>query len=354
MAKRKSFNNSSLFNKGDFTKYLTLAVITASVVIGVSLVKKNQNIEERAAVPGGIADISIEPISGNFQPGSPIVSTIKFSSAGTPISGVAARLIYKYDGDYSNLNIQEIKINPNLTSSGEWVCPTQTAHIASDSLSVDIACANISSVGFIANNTELVDITVSVENNIQDPKILTIFFDPSLSVITAKSNNQDILAIPTTTAVYNIENNTTVNNPGNKECVIKMYPASTNLPYGSELSVKAEVNGSKVTSIAFNSSNPDYVSITPELDKKFPYQTTIKPSKFFTEGVVYVTAKAYLGSNELCSGTTVVTRMPVYPTLPPRFTPTPTKTLYYSSPTGTQRPTSTPTIFRISPTVIPQ
>lgn len=69
---------------------------------------------------------------------------------------------------------------------------------------IDIACANTSASGFVANtDTLLANFDLKVERT---PEIspLVLRFDPALSVITRKSDNQDILLIPASTGSYSV------------------------------------------------------------------------------------------------------------------------------------------------------
>lgn len=298
--------------------------IAASIFAGLALVKRNQNIKEKAAVVGGTATVWIDPTEGSYKTGDTITSSIYFSTASTPISGIAVRLIYLYSGNTSDYTIKDIKLNSSLIDSGDWVCPTQTSFLMGGNLIVDIACANISSAGYIGNNDLLGTISLNVNSSPSSTSsnTLSVYFDAALSVITRKSDNQDILALPTTSAIYSIGNFLSPTPTGKRDCSISLYPASLFLPVGQSTILKANVIGKKVTSVKFSSSQPNIVSVSPLSDSRPPYETTIKSLAYTGEGPVIITATAYLGSNKLCQGFSVVkigaptSLTPTYPIKP--------------------------------------
>ena len=175
---------------------LIIVVAIGGFVAGLFLLRERQQITEEAAVPGGQAEVSVDPSTGNFDIGDSITAGVSFNPANIAISGVAVRLTYPFAGATPEVTVESIEVNPTLLSSGAWTCPTQNATQQGSNVIIDIACANTSASGFVANtNTLLANISLSVEREpATEPFVLR--FDPALSVITRKSDNQDILLIP--------------------------------------------------------------------------------------------------------------------------------------------------------------
>ncbi len=183
---------------------LIIVVAVGGFVAGLYLLRQKQNIEEEAAVPGGQAEVSISPSSGNFDIGQTIDASVSFNPANIPISGVAVRITYPFTGSTPEVSVSSIQISTALTSTGDWTCPTQTNSAQSGNVVIDIACANTSANGFTANtDTLLANVKLQV-NKQPASQPLVLRFDSALSVITRKSDNQDILLIPTSTGSYTV------------------------------------------------------------------------------------------------------------------------------------------------------
>jgi hypothetical protein len=159
---------------------------------------------EEAAVPTGTAEVSITPETGNFEVGDTINTSVYFNPANNVISGVAVRITYPFSGATPEVSVQSIQVNQTLLSSGDWTCPTQAHKEEGINEVIDIACGNTSAAGFTANtDTLLANITLRVD---RAPAVspLVLRFDHVKSVITRKSDNQDVLLIPTSSGSYTI------------------------------------------------------------------------------------------------------------------------------------------------------
>lgn len=184
---------------------LIIVVAIGGFVAGLQLLKQRQELREEASVPGGKTEVSIFPNEGDYKPGDSIESSVFFNTANIAISGVAVRLTYPYSGATPEMTVDKIEVNSSLLSTGDWTCPTQTSSEEGGNVLVDIACANTSATGFTStSNVLLAKVTFKVE---RAPAInpIVVRFDPAMSVITRKSNSQDILLIPASTGSYNIE-----------------------------------------------------------------------------------------------------------------------------------------------------
>ncbi|OGM13141.1 hypothetical protein A3A76_01205 [Candidatus Woesebacteria bacterium RIFCSPLOWO2_01_FULL_39_23] len=190
---------------------LSVLVLIGGIIAGVVLVKQRQDLIKKAAVPGGQAKVSLFPTSGTFNVGDTLPVSVYFNTSTVSISGVIVRLRYPYSGASPEVTASNIVINSIIEGSGDWNCPTKSVSAEGGNVIIDIACANISAQGY-SNNTDTLlatfDLTVG---KVPASNPLEIQFDPSQSIITQKSNGQDILNIPdpeTGKGVYSISGGT--------------------------------------------------------------------------------------------------------------------------------------------------
>ncbi len=140
--------------------------------------------------------------------GDTIKTSIYFQTANIAVSGVAVRLTYPFSGISPEVSVAGITVNSTFLSSGNWTCPTQNSSLQDGEVLIDIACANISALGFSTNtNTLLATVDLKVDKA-PATSPMVVRFDPSLSIITRKSDNQDILLIPTSVGSYTISGGT--------------------------------------------------------------------------------------------------------------------------------------------------
>lgn len=185
---------------------LIIIVAVGGFVAGLYLLGGNQEIREEAAIPTGQAEVSISPETGNFNVGDSIKMSIYFNPANIPINGVAVRLSYPYNGSSPEVSTSEtdIEINPTIENNQDWTCPTKEVKEENNFVIINIGCGNTSSDGYVANSdTLLANVTLHV-NSAPSVSPLIVQFDNAASVITRKSDNQDILLIPTSTGSYTI------------------------------------------------------------------------------------------------------------------------------------------------------
>lgn len=183
---------------------LIIVVAVGGFVAGLVLLRERQELREEAAVPTGQAQVSISPESGNFDVGDNIQTSVFFNTANIAVSGVAVRLSYPFSGSTPEVSVSSIQVNQTLTGSGNWTCPTQNSNLQGGNVIIDIACANTSAAGFSSNtNTLLANVTLKVDRT-PSASPFVIRFDPALSVITRKTDNQDILLIPASNGSYTV------------------------------------------------------------------------------------------------------------------------------------------------------
>lgn len=183
---------------------VVIIVAVAGFVAGLMLLRERQNINEKAAVPGGQATVTLSPASGSYKVGDTIKASIYFQTANIAVSGVAVRLSYPFSGISPEVSVEGITVNSTFLSSGNWTCPTQNSSLQGGNVIIDIACANTSALGFSTNTNTLLGTVDLKVNKAPAASPLVVRFDPTLSIITRKSDNQDILLIPTSVGSYTI------------------------------------------------------------------------------------------------------------------------------------------------------
>lgn len=186
--------------------FLIIAVAIGGFVTGIYLLQERQDIGEEAAVPDGDATVKFKPETGNYKVGDTISAGVYFNTAGIPISAIAVKILYPFTGSTPEVSVGSIVINSNLLSTGQWTCPVQNHKIEGSNVVVEIACGlQASSTGYTTNvDTLLANVSLKV-NSAPSVSPLVVRFDPTESVITRRSDNRDILLIPSSEGTYYIE-----------------------------------------------------------------------------------------------------------------------------------------------------
>src|SRR4029079_12204397 len=110
---------------------------------------------------------------------------------------------FPFSGSTPEVSVTGIRVNSALLSNGNWTCPTQNASQQGGNVVIDIACVNTSAAGF-TSTTDTLLANVDLKINKAPLALLEVKFDPALSVVTRKTDNQDILLIPSSTGSYTI------------------------------------------------------------------------------------------------------------------------------------------------------
>jgi hypothetical protein len=186
---------------------LGILILIGGVVAGVRLIQQRQELIKQAAVPGGQAKVSLFPTSGMFNVGDTFPVSVYFNTSGVFISGITIRLTYPYSGVNPEVTSSNISINPIIERSADWNCPTKLVSAEGGNVIIDIACANIGASGYSNNADTLLATFDMAVGRVPSVNPLILRFDTSQSIITQKSNGQDILNIPdpeTARGVYTI------------------------------------------------------------------------------------------------------------------------------------------------------
>lgn len=185
---------------------LILFLLTAAIVSGVTLVKQRQELREKAAVPTGKATVILSPKTATHPVGESFSVQVKFNTSNIAIAAIAIRLTYSFSGRAPILQIEnnQILIGDEIVSSPDWTCPIRTVTPQAGIVNVDIGCVNTNIAGFSTTADTLLASFNLVASKIPSPNPVLFQFDPTKTVITRKSDYQDILATPTSTGTYTI------------------------------------------------------------------------------------------------------------------------------------------------------
>ena len=190
-------------NKGKLILLTVISLIIAvSIPVGVYIVSQQQDIRKEASVPAGQTTVTLSPQTANKTVGEAFPVTISFNTSGLAIQAVAVRLMYPYSGDLPEVLTSNLQISPVLQTTGDWTCPVKNVTPENGKVNIDVTCVNTSVAGFSSStNIQLATFNLTANSlPASNPVVLT--FDAAKSIITRKSNGEDVLLIPTSTASY--------------------------------------------------------------------------------------------------------------------------------------------------------
>lgn len=180
---------------------LIVLIGLAGIGVGVYLVQQQQDIRDEAAVPGGISEVFVTPSTKTAQAGDTFPVDISFSTGGETISAIAIQLQYSYTGAQPPVEVTDIAVNSDLTSTSEWSFPVKKIEDLGGQIQIRIAAINLSTTGY-SSSTDTKVATLNLKANA--PGTITMEFDPQESKITQKTTAEDILLIPVSTGVYTV------------------------------------------------------------------------------------------------------------------------------------------------------
>lgn len=211
---------------------IVILIVVVSIPVAVYLIRQRQEIREKAAVPTGQATVSLSPTSATYDVGQSFNVGVSFNTANIAISAVAVRLTYPYSGTTPEITASNIQINPSLLATGSWSCPVKTVNPASGTVQIDIACVNTDIDGFTSSTDTQLASFAMVANQAPATNPTTLRFDSNLSVITQKSDGQDVLLIPTSTGSYTISGAAPTPSPTPTPTTSAQSPTPTATPTG--------------------------------------------------------------------------------------------------------------------------
>lgn len=179
-----------------------VTLVVVGIVVARMLTSEPQDTRSQASVPGGVATVAITPNSRQLAPGERTTMTVSFNTNGTPVSGIAVRLIYTYTGASPGLTTEEIQ--PLIIKQNSWQCPVQNITPAGGTVSIDVGCITTNTSGFSSTSlTELFSFSLKAGST-PTTNPYTIMFDPQATQITKKSDGQDVAATPNGMATVSI------------------------------------------------------------------------------------------------------------------------------------------------------
>ncbi len=171
------------------------------IVFGVLIARvfTNYPTENRsdASTGTGTASVTISPATKTLSAGESSSIAISFDSGGKSISGVAVRLQYTAPlaGTTPALTASNLTALITQTDSS-WSCPVKSIGVNGAMTTIDLGCLYQNTAGFTSSgSTALATFTITAGQSPTASPII-ISFDPAATVITQKSNAQDVAAIP--------------------------------------------------------------------------------------------------------------------------------------------------------------
>lgn len=189
-----------------FLGIIVLVLIAGAIPVTMYLVKQRQELREKASVPGGQASVSVTPTAESYSVGQTFPVSVSFNTAGIAISGIAVRLTYTYSENTPPVTASDIRINPDLLGTGDWVCPIKTITPQAGIVKIDLACLNVNVAGY-SNTTNTLLATFNLQASAvpqTNPVVLIFDPDPQINKITRKDTGEDILMTPQSTGTYTI------------------------------------------------------------------------------------------------------------------------------------------------------
>src|SRR3989344_2424663 len=180
---------------------IIVLIATFSVVY---FIKDRQLFAKKASVPTGTATVSLTPATATLNIDQPLTVTVNVNPAGVLISGIAIRLKYNFSGDTPQVMASNIQIAPGISASDQWSCPVKSVIPSAGQVSVDMACINTSTEGFTASLPITFATFSLTASQVPPGNSLTVSFDPLKSIITRKSDGEDILLTPSSTGIYSV------------------------------------------------------------------------------------------------------------------------------------------------------
>ncbi|KKU63916.1 MAG: FMN-binding domain protein [Candidatus Amesbacteria bacterium GW2011_GWC1_47_15] len=181
-----------------------VGVLVVGLIVGVVLVMQRQLFGKKAAVPTGSTTVSISPAQANIPVGQSQTVTVYINPSGIPISAVAVRLKYNFSGASPEATVADIQMDSFLIAEEDWNCPIKTSSITGNQVSIDIACINSDTSGFVSTYEFPMASFVLNAGSVPGINPVVVTFDEVQSAITRKSDGEDILLTPSATGQYTI------------------------------------------------------------------------------------------------------------------------------------------------------
>lgn len=176
---------------------VVLFVLVGGLIAGLILVGSRQLFRQEAAVPGGVATVSITPTQSTIAARETISANVYFNTTGREVSAMTVQLEYPFTGSSPPITVSDnIQIDPALVAD-DWTFPIKS--VTTQSNTVVIKIGGFNQFGYTsAGETKLATLTFTGVS----PGRIIVSFNPTESKITDVAQAEDILLIPSSTGTY--------------------------------------------------------------------------------------------------------------------------------------------------------
>jgi hypothetical protein len=180
-------------------------ILIMSIGVIIALVVSSSSVDPRksASVPGGTVEVSLSPSSRTLNPGESTTVTVTLDTKGTPISGIAVRVLYPFSGTVPAMTAS----NPNPLISqrdSNWSCQVVSTTVDTNVVKIDLGCLYVAQEGFISSTPIPLESFTLTAGSVSVSTPYTLSFEPASTVVTSKATGEDIAAIPTNTSIITV------------------------------------------------------------------------------------------------------------------------------------------------------
>ena len=176
-----------------------ILLLVAGLFFAYQLLQNDQDLRQQASTPSGTATVKIAPNSVQINTNASQIFTVSFNPQNNVISGISVRLQYP-KANNQTLITPATPVTIITQSDSKWNCPVKSTENTPTLGIIDVGCLYIDTAGF-TGQTDVPLFTVSITaGSTASNSPITLSFDPTQTVITRKSDNQDVAAIPQSSA----------------------------------------------------------------------------------------------------------------------------------------------------------
>ncbi|HNQ16808.1 MAG TPA: hypothetical protein PKJ26_02500 [Candidatus Woesebacteria bacterium] len=180
-------------------------ILIMSIGVIIALVVSSSSVDPRksASVPGGTVEVSLSPTARTLNPGESTTVTVTLDTKGTPISGIAVRVLYPFSGTVPAMTAS----NPNPLISqrdSNWSCQVVSTTVDTNVVKIDLGCLYVAQAGFISSTPIPLESFTLTAGSVGVSTPYTLSFEPASTVVTSKATGEDIAAIPTNTSIITV------------------------------------------------------------------------------------------------------------------------------------------------------
>lgn len=180
-------------------------ILIMSIGVIIALVVSSSSVDPRksASVPGGTVEVSLSPTARTLNPGESTTVTVTLDTKGTPISGIAVRVLYPFSGTVPAMTAS----NPNPLISqrdSNWSCQVVSTTVDTNVVKIDLGCLYVAQAGFISSTPIPLESFTLTAGSVSVSTPYTLSFEPASTVVTSKATGEDIAAIPTNTSIITV------------------------------------------------------------------------------------------------------------------------------------------------------